>query len=60
MVRDVDFGEDKTNCLLSSTGISLNDKNKDGDLSGRNNEFNSIRESFKQRVLILSTKYKQN
>ena len=33
----VDFGEDKINCLISSTDTSLNDENIGGDLSGRDN-----------------------
>ena len=41
--KHVDFGEDKINCLISSTDISLNDENIDGDLSGRDNGFKSIK-----------------
>ena len=46
----------KINCLISSTDISLNDENVGGDLSGKDNKFESINGSFEQRVLILSTK----
>ena len=52
----VDFGEDKINSLISSTDTSLNDENEGGDLSGRDNEFESIDGSFERKVLILSTK----
>ena len=54
--KHVDFGEDKINCLISSTDTSLNDENIGGDLSGRDNGFKSINGSFERRVLILSTK----
>ena len=37
--KHVDFGEDKINFLISSTDISLNDKNIGCDLSGRDNGF---------------------
>ena len=52
----VDFGDDKINCLISSTDTSLNDENIDGDLLGRDNGFKSINGSFERRVLIFSTK----
>ena len=54
--KHVDFGEDKINCLISSTNTSLNDENEGGNLSGKDNEFKSINGSFEQRVLMLSTK----
>ena len=37
--KHVDFGEDKINCLILSTDTSLNDENKGGNLSGRDNGF---------------------
>ena len=54
--KHVDFGEDKTNCLISSTDTSLNDENESGDLSGRDNGFKYINGAFKWWVLLLSTK----
>ena len=54
--KHIDFGEDKINHLISSTDTSLNDENKDGDLSGKHNGFKSINGSFERRVLIFSIK----
>ena len=54
--KRADFGEDKINCLISSTDTSLNDENEGGDLTGRDNGFKSINGSLERRVLILSTK----
>ena len=54
--NQVDFGEDKINCLISSIDTSLNDENINGDLSGRDNGFKSINGSFERRVLILFKK----
>ena len=54
--KHVDFGEDKINCLISSTDTGLHDENISGNLSGRDNGFKSIDGSFERRVLILSTK----
>ena len=53
-VRDlpnVDFGEDKINCLISSADTCLNDENKGGDLSGKDNGFKLINGSFERRVI---------
>ena len=54
--KHVDFGEDKINCLISSTDTCLNDENIGGDLSGGDNGFKSINWSFERRIIILSTK----
>ena len=54
--KHVDFGEDKINCLISSTDTSLNDEKIGGDISGRDNGFKSINGSLERRVLILYTK----
>ena len=54
--KHVDFGEDKINCLISSTDTSLNDEKIDGNFSGRDNGFKLINGSLERKVLILSTK----
>ena len=54
--KHLDFGEDKINCLISSTDTSLNDENEGGNLSKRDKGFKSIKGSFERRALILSTK----
>ena len=55
----MDFGEDKINCLISSTDASLKDKNIGGERSGRDKGYISIKGSFERSVLILSTKKEQ-
>ena len=54
--EQVDFGDDKTKCLISSTDAVWNNKNVGGGLSGMVNGFKSTKGSFERRALILSTK----
>ena len=54
--EQVDFGDYKIKCLISSTDAGWNNENIGGGLSGILNGFKSTDGSFERKVLILSTK----
>ena len=47
-IKHTDFGEDKTNFIISSIDTSLIDENEDGDLSGKDKVFKPINGSFER------------
>ena len=54
--KQVDFGDDKIKCVISSTDAGWNNENVGGGLSGILNGFKSTNVSFERRALILLTK----
>ena len=54
--EQVDFGDDKIKCLISSTDTGWNNKNVGGGLSGIVNRFKTTKRSFERTALILSKK----
>ena len=58
--KQVDFGDDKIKCLISSIDAGWNNENVGGGLSGIVNGFKSTKGSFERRALILSTKKELN
>ena len=58
--EQVDFGDDKIKCSISSADAGWNNENVGGGLSGIVNGLKSTEESFERRALTLSTKKELN
>ena len=58
--EQVDFGDNKTKCLISSADAGWKNKNVDGGLPGMVNGFKSTKRSFERRAVILSIKKELN